>query len=176
MSDQSPPEHAAPARRWLGPVLLVSLVLNLFLIGLFVAGMIYRHGPGGPVHAMLAMQNSIVAQHLSEEERNAFRAAMRPRMRDMRPFFEGVRDARRGVSEAVAAEPYDPDAVRSAFTELRRALMAVGEHSQNAMIEVFADLPPETRARIAEGMLRGPRGHHRPPHGEFRHGEGQDDD
>lgn len=159
MSDQMTPENAKPVRKWLGPVLLISLAVNLFLGGLFAVGYFKdgRHHRGG--HGMsMGMPHHVVARNLSEDERQALRSTMRENRSTFQPLFKDLRDARLALSEAVGADPYDPEATRQAFARMRAGMDALATRSQGALVEAFADLTPETRDKIAEALKQGRRG------------------
>ncbi len=167
------PEDAGPSgkRKWIGPILLLSLVLNLFLGALFATGMFHRlghHGRAGD-HIGIPPHHMLIAKSLNEEERAAFRQMMRERFHTLRADFRQVREARLALSRTVGAEPYDPVAVKAAFADLRQAMDIVESKAQSAMVESFASLPAETRARIAENLAKG-RG------GMRREGRGEQDD
>jgi uncharacterized membrane protein len=159
MSDPMTPENATPIRKWLGPVLLISLAVNLFLAGLFAVGYFKdgRHHRGG--HGMsMGMPHHVVARHLSDDERQALRATMREHRSTFQPLFNDLKAARLALSEAVAADPYEPEAVRDAFASMRAGMDALATQSQGALVEAFADLSPESRDKIAEALKQGRRG------------------
>lgn len=151
-------------RKWVGPVLLVSFALNLFL-GVLAAVEIghrfyERDRPefGGP----FGMPHGVVRNDLSREERRAVLRAMRPHMGTLAPHVLSIREARLALSQAVAADPYDPEVAKQAFADLRRAIDGLTGQTQGALVEAFAELSPETRDRIAEGLERHrPRGERR---------------
>ncbi|MEQ9518990.1 MAG: periplasmic heavy metal sensor [Parvibaculum sp.] len=161
---QTSPDGAvsAPRRKWIGPVLLVSLVLNLFFGALLATGSFHRfyhqEGRGGSMAMPMPMHHRLITQSLSKEERRAFREMMRERFDTLRIDFGDVRKARMGLSRAIGAEPYDPVATKAAFDTMRLAMDTIADKAQSAMVESFASLPRETRARIAENMAKGREG------------------
>ncbi len=159
MSDQMTPETTRPVRKWLGPVLLISLALNLFLGGLFAVGYFKEGQHRRGAHGMsMGLPHHIVARHLTEDERQALRATMRENRSTFQPLFKDLRAARMALSEAVGADPYDPEAASEAFAAMRAGMDALATRSQGALVEAFADLTPETREKIAEALKRGRRG------------------
>jgi uncharacterized membrane protein len=162
MSDQNSTLKQPTPRKWLGPVLLLSLVVNLFLGAHFVVGMVRHFGHEGREGATaLGLPIGAVMRALNEDERKSFRELMRPQRRELIVHFREVRAARLALSEAVAATPYDPEAARQAFQKLRNAMGGVASTSQTALADAFSQLSPETRARIAEALKQPRRSHSR---------------
>jgi len=159
MSDQMTPENTRPVRKWLGPVLLISLAVNLFLVGIFAVGFLRQSHHGRDGHSMaLGLPHQVVARYLTEEERQTLRATMRENRSTFQPLFKDLRAARLALSEAVAADPYDPEAAKEAFAAMRAGMDALATRSQGSLVDAFADLTPETRDKIAEALKRGRRG------------------
>ncbi|MFN4355928.1 periplasmic heavy metal sensor [Parvibaculum sp.] len=157
MSDMSPTPAGKPLRRWLGPALLISLALNLFLVALisvpFFKGP--RDGGFGPIprgHGPALMQGAF--RELPEEDRQEIRRAMREKFREIRPHFKEMHEARDALAGALAAEPYDEAAVRAAFDGMSSAMMAMSDMGRDAMLETFAKLTPEQRKRVADAMRK----------------------
>lgn len=152
MSSETP-NTTRPVRKWLGPALLASLVINLFLVAAITVGMVRNmdrvaRGPASP----LGMPHHIVARQLSGEERERLKAAMMENRRELRPLLREIRQARQALGVAVGADPYDAEAVSAAFAEMRAGMDAMAAQSQDILVEVFADLTPESRAKIAEAI------------------------
>tara|TARA_R110002072_G_scaffold12098_3_gene53266 strand:+ start:110 stop:628 length:519 start_codon:yes stop_codon:yes gene_type:complete len=155
MSSETP-NTTRPVRKWLGPALLVSLGINLFLVAAITAGIIRNMDRGSHGHASpLGLPHHIVVRQLSGEERDKLKATMRENRAELRPLFRDVRQARQALSVAIAADPYDPEAARAAFAELRAGMGAVATQSQDILVQAFSDLTPESREKIAEAMHRG---------------------
>ena len=146
-------DKPASSPRQLPLWLVISLMANMMLAGL-VAGLLLRPAPQGPQPERRPDRFSWVSKDGKRDTaiamvfQEAYRASERAR------FERAV--ARRALSEAVAKDPYDPEAVREAFRNLRSADDAVNESSHEAMVKVFAELQPEERARMAQFLTRGP--------------------
>ena len=172
MSDQNVTPTRTPLQRWLGPILLLSVVVNLFFGAHFVVGL-FRHFDHGAREGamMLGLPHGIVMQALTDEERQSLRQLMRPHREALVERFVDIRAARLALSEAVGAEPYNPERAKEAFGQLRNAMNSVATASQGALIDAFEELSPETRAHIAEA-LKQPRRGQRGNHPGERHNEG----
>lgn len=144
----------ARAGKWLALALLISFGLNLFFGGLLAGrALMPRHGmptfdrfvdrPGGGIfHRMGAM--------LSPEDRAKFEAALGERRRDAASNFTQIREARGKIREALKAEPFDPKALETAFTEIRNRHMAMQKSMHDAAIHALGQISPEGRKRLSE--------------------------
>jgi Spy/CpxP family protein refolding chaperone len=155
MSDMTPVPDGRPQRRWLGPALLVSLAVNLFLVALISVPFFMgpRDGGFGPMprgHGAALMHGAF--RELPEEDRQEIRQAMREKFREIRPHFREMHEARIALADALAAEPYDEVAVRAAFDGMSAAMNEMSDMGRDAMMETFAKLTPEQRKRVAEAM------------------------
>lgn len=163
-----------PQRRWLGPVFLASLALNLFLVALIAVPVIKgppdRYGPPPKGYGPSVMYGAL--KELPEEDRLIIRHAMRERFREVAPHIRETREARDRLIDAIAAEPYDEAAVRAAFDAISEATMAMSALGREAMLDGFAKLTPEQRQRVAKAMRED---REKSKRIRFRHREGQDE-
>lgn len=155
MSDMNVTSSGKGPRRWVGPALLASLAVNIFLVGLISVPLFFEpndrgFGPPPKGHGPMMMHNAF--KDLPKEDRLAFRRAMREKFHKVIPFIRDSQEARDALADAIAADPYDEEAVRAAFDNIERAMISMGEAGRDAMLEVFAKLTPEQRQRVADAM------------------------
>ncbi len=140
MSDTAP-TLATPARRinWLVVALVASLAVNLLIAGAAAARW---YVSAGPERYTRLTQSQLIP-------RNFFHDLDRSRRMELLGFLKAqdrqVRDGRRAVkaqvialADALAAEPYDPERVKSAvegFTARSEALFVTGSKAAMAVIE-----------------------------------------
>ncbi len=131
--------------RWtkvLGVVLVVSLAFNFFLIGWMGARWVYdRHM--GPKFSVTRLVHD-----LPDEQREAVLAVFEESRDNVHEAMDRLRDARHAVSDAMLAEPFDPEAAALALAELRRQSTAMQETMHAALLEAAVNLPPETRVDL----------------------------
>src|SRR3546814_800083 len=114
MSDVNKPEPSATPdkrRRWLGPAFLVSLVVNLFLVGLIVSAVVAHRSPmhhGGPF-MFGGLRGNL--SDVSKEDRAAMRKVMIGQFKTIRPQLVEMDKARKALAEVIGETPYDPDKV-----------------------------------------------------------------
>ncbi len=161
MSD-TPTAGGAPwsdrARKWIGPALLISLVINLFLIGFVVAGLLFhRSGPReefGSVPPSFFRMLHRGADGLPADDRAAMRRIMIGEFPVIRPHFLKIEAARKALADVVGATPYDPARVKEAFARVDAAQAEMIAATRGAMIDGFEKMTQAQRERIAEMMRK----------------------
>jgi uncharacterized membrane protein len=139
--------------RWLVGGAVVSLCINLFLIGLMAGHWIYGppfgpHGPGGgpgPKGGMEAMING-----LPEDMRPIFKqefGAAKPQFDTAR---DQVRDARTKVEQAAQADPFDPAAFDQAFDQLQASMDGVQKIAHQTIGKILPQLSAQQRRDLVQ--------------------------
>jgi len=146
-------------RRVFGVLLTVSLALNLFAVGLFIGvaaiggrGFPPRGGDGfGPAlqasPALMALEPASrqIAIEMFQESEDALREEGR-----------ALRRAQRNVVRAMAAEPFDPEAARTALAELRERTDAIQAVLHDYIVTLSRDLNEDERRRLSRTIFRSP--------------------
>ncbi len=153
----------ARAFRWVLPALFVSLGLNLFVGGVLAGRYLAPEPPETPVAARLPAHTDRpvralikrMAARLPADERAAFVEIVSQHREALVAAGAAIRDARRKVHKAMAAEPFDRAPLDAAFAELR----ASSDEFRQTMHEAIADgvqgLPADARRHLAERDRRG---------------------
>lgn len=145
-------------RRWLGPALLISLVINLFLVGMIAAAVI-AHRPGkypdfrSPPPPFFRMMKRGAAD-LPPGDRAAMRDIMVRQFPIIRPYFARIDAARRDLADMIAANPYDAIKVGAAFAKVDAAQAEMVKAAREAMIQGFGKMSNEQRVRLADAMRK----------------------
>jgi uncharacterized membrane protein len=139
--------------KWLVGGLVVSVVLNLLIVG-FVIG---RLASAPPIMAPDPTAGfGRLLRFLPEERRDAVTPMLREQMRDVMREARGLRREHEAVYEALVAEPYDPAALEAALAGLRTTLNATQEIAHRSFVEVAGKLNLEERRQLAEAMRKPP--------------------
>lgn len=137
-------------------VLLISVGANLFFIG----GISYRTLTMNQVRDARPLPPNLgwLVRDLSEERRAELDDIIRSSAADVRPMRNEIFTAQRTVNELMSAEPFDADALRSAFAELRSASNRYQERTQSQIAAILERLTPEERFAAQEFVRQlGPR-------------------
>ena len=135
--------------------LIASIALNAFLVALVLAHVLApRLAAGGPAPRG-GMVGRIIAV-LPPEDAIRFQA----RLDEGRPRYQPARDridaARHVLVETMAAEPYNPAAVRAALTDYQESWRAFSRQFDDVFLAALAALPPEARAHVARAADQDP--------------------
>ena len=139
-------------RRWVLPVLVVSLALNLLFVGL-VAGSWWRHGPSGSRDRIITGAVERLMQDLLKQHRES-----------VRPVRQQLRDARDAAKEAVLTEPFDEAKVQAALARFREIRTSQHKSMHAMVMDLMKQLTLEERKELLNHIQAGFRSrwrHHR---------------
>ncbi len=149
MPEAAPANATEPKRggRWLKPLLVVSLGLNLLLLGTAVGThFMMRHAPpwGGSMGAnMIGFAGSLPA----ERRRELWRATAEQR-KGLWQHWREVGKARREASTALLADPFDQQRFAAAQARLQEAETKARSASQPLIVELARNLTSEERRKL----------------------------
>jgi uncharacterized membrane protein len=120
-------------RRWLGSALGVSLLANLFLVGVLVGRVFVTNdqrvlGRGRP------LVPGALVRALPPEDRKTFAKTMRAHKDELERLHRAVADAKTAAEADIAAPVYDRAKVEADFAAVRKAF----EADQVALHEAYA--------------------------------------
>ncbi len=153
MTDAPETETAAkPRRRWMGPLLIASLALNLLVLGA-VAGFGWRHGgPHGPWGGRHGGPDRILWL-LPDEKRDGARAIIERYRANESARDSETKAGRDAVAAALTAEPFSQPALESALRRVGEA--EIGRRLNPKMLaEIAATLSLDERKELAEHLGR----------------------
>ncbi|MDO9453582.1 MAG: periplasmic heavy metal sensor [Stagnimonas sp.] len=143
-------------KRWL----IVSLVLNVFLLGAIAGGLGpmghrpppgFKPGMGGPMEGLRGVE-----QALSPEGQLRVRQFFDRHAPEMRIHLEALRQQRSALDAAFAADPFDAHATEREFAILRAKATEAAQLVQQRLIELAQSLSQADRKVFAAGMSRLP--------------------
>jgi uncharacterized membrane protein len=157
---------SGPKAKWLIGVAVVSLCVNLFLVGLMAGHWIY--GPGlfargahdGPRRGFEAMIAG-VPEDLRPVIKEKFDAA-KPQFQAQR---EQIRAARDKLAAAAKADPFDPTVFDQAFAEFQQTMSGMGAIAHQTIREILPQIPAAQRTELVDKWSKrwGSRGGDNPP-------------
>ena len=141
--------------RWLIGGLVVSLMMNLLLVGIII-GRVSSFGPAPGMGPDPTAGFFRVLGFLSDERRAEITPNLHHQMGDLMPVLHQMRNNQRHVFETLTANPFDPAALEQALAELRTNLTAAQVASHRSFVEMAKSLTPDEREELARAMRRGP--------------------
>ena len=151
-------------RKWLVGGLIVSLVLNIGLVG-FLAGAASRPALFPRSYLDPAIGLPQLLRFLPPERREAVlqSAGDRELRRHVGGAVRHMRRAQAALHKALAAEPFDADALARALADFRDHFAKSQSRSHRAFVGVAARLTPEERRRFVASIKAKRRGEARSP-------------
>lgn len=167
------PSAPAPRRRrglWIA--LILSLGVNLFLVGWVASAWVYGppggFGPRAGAGAGAPFQHRVAMRALSGENRQTVQRIWRESMPDFRARAAALREAHVGMRTAFAADQPDAKAMADAVATVKDRANGMFDHVNATLLKIAAALPAEARkayfnagfarARERDRQRRGPGG------------------
>ena len=132
-------------RRWAGPLLLVSLMANLLVVGALTGSYLVgrRHGP----LAFAPIDRGLMGylRTLPDDRRAAILSGFEQSRGHLHAERNKVRETRKLALSALAAEPFDEAALKSAIAAANAAEGSLQAVSNSIFVSVAARLTPQER-------------------------------
>jgi uncharacterized membrane protein len=136
-------------------ILIVSLVLNVFLVGT-VTGGAYRWAASRSASTVTETPQPqglrAAAADLSDDRQRQLRESLLRTRQANRPLILGARSGRLDVLHALQAQPFDPAALDAALARTRTADVALRAQLEQAVVQFASDLSFDERAKLIDGM------------------------
>lgn len=157
MSDPTT-EQPTPRRRWLVPLLIASLALNLLVAGAILGRSLSpetqrgKDRVAGPIRSVVGEP---FVRALTREDRQALLADIRkegPRIRENR---ESLRDRVEAFLTALRSEPFEPEVVRQLMEEQRSVAQGRQELGEVLLLNRLGAMTAEQRSAYADRLAKG---------------------
>lgn len=142
-------------KQWLIGGLIVSLVVNLLLVGMII-GRLSGFGPPPGMGPDPTAGFFRVLGFLSDERRAAITPELRQKMGNVMPVLRKLRHDQHEVFEALTAEPFDANALSQALADLRTNLTMAQVASHQSFVAMAKSLTPDERRALVSALRRPP--------------------
>ncbi len=149
--------QAPPKRRWLMPLFLVSMALNLLIVGIAAGWMFSAKGPSkgerisGPSRSLIGEP---FVRALSKEDRESLIKSIRSNQDRLRENRKALKTRFESFLIAVTADPFDADAVRELLGAQRSVAVNRQEIGETLLIERLSSMNLEQRQEYAARLSR----------------------
>ena len=144
------PGTPTPAKRWLWPLLIGSLALNLFVVGTAVGSRFF--GPHGWRHGHRGLH--AVMRDMPNEQREKVRRVLCEHGSGHEAWREAMRSKKDSLRQALAREPLDHAELTKQFEGVIDARANFRKSALPKLIEVVQSVAPEKRGRLVRALLR----------------------
>lgn len=160
MSAADKQENTAKApkkRRWLWPLLIVSLGLNLLFVGL-VAGRIWSHGYGGHDEGRYSIFTGAVEELmkvLPDDKRQRAGELLKRHSETVGQLNKQKRGQRNAAEAAVLTDPYDEATVAKVLARFREIRNSQHQSMHTMMMGLMKDLSLKERQELIKNIHAG---------------------
>lgn len=147
---------ASRRQKWILAALVLSLCVNLFLVGGIFGG--HFRAPWGKGDRLPGIIMMTVPDDLKDIVREQFKKSDPETMATRAAMKEEMKAKRLRIADALAAEPFDPARLEAELAEMAKAVSEMRSEGHRSIVEIAAGLTPEQRRQWAEGW-REMRGH-----------------
>jgi uncharacterized membrane protein len=144
------------AGKWLLAALIVSLGLNLFVGGLIVGHKLNRHPhEWAERHQAETGQPRVfgfidrMASTLPQDDREKFLKTIDGYRAELAEADKNFRGTRKKVQDAIAAEPFDRNALDMALADVQAKMGDLQKVLHRALSDAVSALPPDARKKLA---------------------------
>ena len=138
------------ARRWPAVALVVSLILNGFLIGMLVTDSLKPRRGGFSGDRLTRFEIRRFDDRLPRAAVDQITSELKTLAPDLDKRIAAMREMRGEIMRMMAAPEPDRVAIDAKLAELRAAAASMQEEVQRATYDAVLKLPPEDRAHLAE--------------------------
>ena len=155
------PPPSPRRRRGLWVALILSLGVNLFLVGWVASAWVYGplHGPGARTAAGVGapFQHRAALRTLGGENRQTVQRIWRESALEFRARVDALRQAHAGMRTAFASDQADAKAMGDAVANLKERANGMFDHVNATLLKIAAALPPEARKSYFNAGFTRPR-------------------
>jgi uncharacterized membrane protein len=157
MPSERPPVEQKSRRRWMNLLLFVSLVANVFLVGLVAGRLLHLDDwfGGQPAYVrqigpMAGHALERLLEPLDAADRQIVVDTVKSRAGELQQINQSIREQRKLVAQLLKADNFDRKAVDGAFAELRRRTDSLQSTLQAALSDAVEKLPPAARKQLED--------------------------
>jgi uncharacterized membrane protein len=141
-------------QRWPAVLLVASLILNGFLVGMIAVDYFKPHRGGFSAERMTRIELRRLDDHLSRGAAESIAASLKPLEGQLEDRLTRVRAIRADLMRLAAVPSPDRAAIDAKLAELRTETAIMQETLQKATYDALLNLPAEDRAQLAEAPAR----------------------
>lgn len=143
----TPPATRAPT--WMKVALVVSLSINLAVVGVIGGSMMRRANPD---LAGLDRRQMRIVEMMPEARRAEVAAALRAQSSQVQSVKDALATANSALLQSMRAEPFAPDRLATALAERQKAQNELSSLAHSQLIAQVARLSGSERREMAERM------------------------
>lgn len=142
----------AKAPRWMRGLLVVSLALNLLVVGLVAGSVLGKSRSGGRSVEAHEFQRHPLIGALARDDRREVMQQLRRDNGQHRENAKALRTRFRAYLEALRADAFDADAIEQLLKDQREAMGGWQDGVDGILLQTLSDMTPEERLAYADRL------------------------
>lgn len=143
----------SPRRRWLVPLLVVSVAVNLVIVGAAVSGQFWPdHGGRKSSHRSADLMPRSFFRGLDDERREELVEVFRARKTEWREERRALRDAATAFADALEREPFDAAQAQTAIADHAARSHQLVDLGAAVAADLVEALTPDERRDLAQAI------------------------
>lgn len=143
----------SPRRRWLVPLLVASVAVNLVIVGAAFSEQFWPdHGDGKSSHRSADLMPRSFFRGLDEERREELVEVFRARKTEWREERSALRDAAAALADALEREPFNAQTARSAIADHAARSHQLVDLGAAVAADLVVALTPQERRELAQAI------------------------
>jgi len=140
-----------PKRSWMKALLIVSLGLNLAVVGLVIGAKLSGHGDKR-AHFAGANGLRMFMHALPDDQRREVRRYFRVHRKEVHANGDAMGEVMQTIHVAIIARPFNPDALQAAFAAQRVHITRSTHDAQKAFVAIISQMTDAQRIAYVETM------------------------
>jgi len=141
--------------KWILIVLGLSLVLNIFAIGIFIGQGAKMVFPQRHMAPPIDFNLKRLERSLSPEERVKVRTLLREKRHDIQQRYKALMVTEQKIKEIILSPVVDKNLLDRVLIEHGQKTQSIHEPMRRIVLETIADLDLEARQKIMQNLFRG---------------------
>jgi hypothetical protein len=146
------PSPSPPRRRWLVPLLVASVAVNLIIVGAAVSEQFWSHGGRKSSHSAADLMPRSFFRGLDDERREELVEVFRTRKTEWREERRALSDAAAALADALEREPFETQPALSAIADHAAPSHRLVDLGAGAATDLVEALTPEERRDLAKAI------------------------
>lgn len=143
----------SPRRRWLVPLLVVSIAVNLVIVGAAVSGQFWPdHGGRKSSHRSADLMPRSFFRGLDDERREELVEVFRARKTEWREERRALRDAATAFADALERKPFDAAQAQTAIADHAARSHQLVDLGAAVAADLVEALTPDERRDLAQAI------------------------
>jgi uncharacterized membrane protein len=154
MANEQTPNTVKPGRRrWVKPLLIISLAINLAVAGL-VVGAVFGDKRHSRNDSAIAGGMRPYLSALPEAKRPMVRQKLQANRETLKMSRKRMREASQTIRHAIAADPFEAEALKRAFAGQRSLYNGLAEGSHDALVDIIGTMTDAERVAFLDRLKK----------------------